>query len=145
MLDAFVIAFIHCAAQRCIISYPRPGQTYSSYRECQAQLPETASAHRFDLEHFQGSEIACIEIPPDIGGDEWIVRETSNLRKGPSVDAEVIGTVKRGTTFHVFGQERKWLDIKTADGATGFLWADRAEKVHAPHVVSGNEQPAPAR
>lgn|SRR5579883_1034352 len=137
MLDAFVIAFIHCAAERCVIAYPRPGHTYSSYNECKAQLPQGAAASRFDLERFEGSEIACIEVPGDIAGDEWVVLATSNLRKGPSIDSEVIDTVKRGTTFHVIGQERKWLDIKTADGATGFLWADRAQKIHSRSLAAG--------
>ncbi len=138
MMDAFVIAFIHCAAQRCVVSYPRPGELYQSYGECQAQLPQQEAAHRFDLERFEGAEIACVEVPAADDG-EWVARETSNLRKGPSVDSEVIGTIRRGAAFRVIGQARKWLNIRTADGTIGFLWADRAEKLQPPPPASAAE------
>jgi hypothetical protein len=134
MIEAFVIAFIHCNGQSCVISYPRPGRVYASYKECKAQLPESPAGKGFDVKTFEGSEIACIEVLAHVAADEWVALETSNLRKSPAPGADVIGTVKRGTSFQVLGQDQKWLSIETADGARGFLWSDRAKKVHSSSV-----------
>jgi hypothetical protein len=134
MIEAFVIAFIHCNGQSCVISYPRPAEVYVSYEECKAQLPESPSGRAFDVKTFEGSEIACMEVPAHLAADEWVALETSNLRKSPAPGADVIGTIKRGTSFQVLGQERKWLSIQTADGARGFLWSDRAKKVHSSSI-----------
>jgi uncharacterized protein YgiM (DUF1202 family) len=131
MIEAFVIAFIHCNGQSCVISYPRPGQVYASYKECKAQLPESLAGSAFDVKTFEGSEIACMEVLAHVAADEWVALETSNLRKSPAPGADVIGTIKRGTSFQVLGQEGKWLSVQTADGARGFLWSDRAKKVHS--------------
>jgi Bacterial SH3 domain len=145
MIEAFVIAFIHCNGQSCVISYPRPGQVYASYKACKAQLPESPAGTAFDVKTFEGSEIACMEVFAHVAADEWVALETSNLRKSPAPGADVVGTIKRGTSFQVLGQERKWLSIRTADGARGFLWSDRAKKVHsssiAPDRKSGSAGP----
>jgi hypothetical protein len=134
MIEAFVIAFIHCNGESCVISYPRPGQVYTSYKECKAQLPKSPAGRAFDVKTFEGSEIACIEVSAHVAEDDWVTLETSNLRKSPAPGADVIGTIKRGTSFQVLGQERKWLSIQTADGARGFLWSDRAKKVHSSSI-----------
>jgi hypothetical protein len=134
MIEAFVIAFIHCNGQNCVISYPRPGQVYASYKECKAQLPQAPTAKSFDVKTFEGSEIACIEVLAHVAVDDWIALETSNLRKSPAAGSEVIGTIKRGSSFHVLGQEQKWLSIQTADGARGFIWSDRARKVQSSSI-----------
>jgi Bacterial SH3 domain len=131
MIEAFVIAFIHCNGESCVISYPRPGQVYASYTECKAQLPESPAGKGFDVKIFEGSEIACIEVLAHVAADEWVALETSNLRKSPAPGSDVIGTVKRGTSFQVLGQEQKWLSIQTTDGTRGFLWSDRAKRVHS--------------
>jgi Bacterial SH3 domain len=135
MIEAFVIAFIHCNGQSCVISYPRPGEVYASYNECKAQLPEAPAGKGFDVKTFEGSEIACIEVRAHAAADEWIALETSNLRKSPSAGSDVIATVKRGTSFQVLGQDQKWLSIQTADGRRGFLWSDRAKKTHASSIA----------
>jgi Bacterial SH3 domain len=135
MIEAFVIAFIHCNGQSCVISYPRPGQVYGSYKECKAQLPKSPAGGAFDVKTFEGSEIACIEVLAHVAADDWVALETSNLRKSPAAGADVIGTIKRGTSFQVLGQERKWLSIRTADGARGFLWSDRAKQVHSSSIA----------
>jgi hypothetical protein len=154
MIEAFVIAFIHCNGQSCVISYPRPGEVYRSYNECKAQLPETPAGKGFNVKTFEGAEIACIEVLAHAAADEWIALETSNLRKGPSVETEVIGTVKRGTSFQVLGQEQRWLSVQTADGIRGFLWPDRAKKVHSSFLAPeggpdparlAKEKPSPAK
>ena len=136
MLEAFVIAFIHCAGQTCMISYPRPDVAYLSYTECKAQLPEAPVPTEFDSEKFEGSEIACIEVPARSGANNWIAVETTNLRSGPSVEADVIDTVKRGASFLVLARERKWLRVQTADGKLGFVWSDRAREVHSGSMAS---------
>jgi hypothetical protein len=154
MIEAFVIAFIHCNGQSCVISYPRPGEVYLSYNECKAQLPEAPAGKGFDVKAFEGSEIACIEVLAHAGTDEWVALETSNIRKGPSAGAEVIATVKRGASFQVLGQERGWLSVQTADGKRGFLWPDRAKKVHSSSLApeqgadpppAPTEKPSPAK
>jgi hypothetical protein len=117
MIEAFVIAFIHCNGQSCVISYSRPGEAYASYKECKAQLPESPAGKGFDIKTFEGSEIACIEVLAHVAADEWVALETSNLRKNPAPGADVIGTIKRGTSFQILGQERRWLSVQTADGA----------------------------
>jgi len=131
MIEAFVIAFIHCNGQSCVISYPRPGEVYLSYNECKAQLPEAPAGKQFDVKTFEGSEIACIEVLAHAATDEWVALETSNIRKGPSAGSEVIATVKRGASFQVLGQERGWLRVQTADGRRGYLWSDRAKQVRS--------------
>jgi Bacterial SH3 domain len=144
MIEAFVIAFIHCNGQSCVISYLRPGEVYLSYNECKAQLPETPAGKGFDVRTFEGSEIACIEVLAHAAADEWVALETSNLRKSPSADSDVIATVKRGASFQVLGQERKWLSVQMVDGTRGFLWRDRAKKIHSSFLAA--EQSAdPAR
>jgi uncharacterized protein YgiM (DUF1202 family) len=140
MIEAFVIAFIHCNGRNCVVSYPRPGQVYASYEECKAQLPEAPAAKSFDVKTFEGSEIACIEVLVHVAAEEWVALETSNLRKSPAPGSEVIGTIKRGTSFQVLGHEQKWLSIQTADGARGFLWSDRAKKVHSSSIGLGRRR-----
>jgi len=154
LIEAFVIAFIHCNGQSCVISYPRPGEVYLSYNECKAQLPETPAGKGFDVKTFEGSEIACIEVLAHAATDEWVALETSNIRKSPSAGSEVIATVKRGASFQVLGQDRGWLSVQTADGARGFLWTDRAKKVHSSFLApeqgaepppAPKEKPSPAK
>jgi Bacterial SH3 domain len=147
MIEAFVIAFIHCNGQSCAIAYPRPGEVYTSYNECKAQLPEAPAGKGFDVKTFVGSEIACIEVLARVAAGEWVALETSNLRKSPSAGSDVIATVKRGTSFQVLGQDQKWLSIQTADGTRGFLWSDRAKKIHsssiAPEPSAAHARPPP--
>jgi hypothetical protein len=154
MIEASVIAFIHCNGRSCVISYPRPDEAYLSYNECKAQLPETPPGQRFDAKTFEGSEIACIEVLAHAAKNEWIALETSNIRKGPSAGSEVIATVKRGSSVQVLGQERRWLSVQTGDGTRGFLWSDRAKKVHssfrapeqgADPLPAPKEKPSPAK
>jgi uncharacterized protein YgiM (DUF1202 family) len=129
MIELFVIAFIHCTGRSCVIFYPRPGQVYISYADCKAQLPEAPSKMTFDAATFQGAEIACLEVPVRDALKDWVALASSNLRDSPSASAKIIGTVKRGTTFRVVAQERKWLRIRTEDGTVGFMWADRAKQI----------------
>jgi Bacterial SH3 domain len=124
MLEAFVIAFIHCAGQRCAISYPRPDVAYDSYRDCEAQLPPTRAGTP------DGAEIACIAVPDRYIADEWLALEPTNLRRAPLAGAEVIETIKRGATFRAYAEDHKWLCVETADGATGFVWSGRVKKIH---------------
>jgi Bacterial SH3 domain len=77
-----------------------------------------------------GAEIACIAVPDRYIADEWLALEPTNLRSAPVAGAEVIETVKRGATFRAYAEEHKWLCVETADGATGFVWSDRAKKIH---------------
>jgi Bacterial SH3 domain len=144
MIEAFVIAFIHCNGQSCVISYPRPDRVYSSYIECKSQLPEAPTGKGFDVKTFEGSEIACIEVGAQAAADEWIALETSNLRKNPSSGSEIIGTVKRGTSFLILGQDGKWLSVQTADGTRGFLWSDRARENRS-RSIAPEQNGTPAR
>lgn len=129
MLEIFVIAFIHCAGERCVIAYPRPGQVYASYADCKAQLPGASSEAAFDGARFKGAEMACLEVPARDVVEDWVALESSNLRQSPSASAKIIGTVKRGAQLRVIAQERRWLRIETEDGTDGFLWADRAKQL----------------
>lgn len=132
MFEAFVIAFVHCAAEACAISYPRPDLVYLSYRECKAQLPRVAEAGKgLGGNTFATSDLRCLEVSGRYIADEWVATEATNLREGPASGASVVGTVKRGTHFRAFAQEGKWLCVETADGTLGFLWSDRAKKLHA--------------
>ncbi|HUJ99178.1 MAG TPA: SH3 domain-containing protein [Stellaceae bacterium] len=124
MLEAFVIAFIHCAGQRCAISYPRPDVVYGSYGDCEAQLPPVRAGAR------AGAEIACIAVPDRYLADEWLALEPTNLRRAPAAGADIIETIKRGATFRAYAEEHRWLCVETADGATGFVWSGRAKKIH---------------
>jgi hypothetical protein len=72
VIEAFVIAFIHCNGQSCVISHPRPGRVYSSYIECKSQLPRAPAGKGFDAKTFEGSEIACIEVLAHATADEWV-------------------------------------------------------------------------
>jgi uncharacterized protein YgiM (DUF1202 family) len=129
MFEAFVIAFVRCAAEACAISYPRPDLAYSSFSECEAQLTHVVQA--VGGNGFAASDLRCLEVSGRYIADEWVATEATNLREGPSSGASVVGTVKRGTHFRAFAAERKWLCIETADGTMGFLWSDRAKKLHS--------------
>ncbi|HUJ99411.1 MAG TPA: SH3 domain-containing protein [Stellaceae bacterium] len=132
MFEAFVIAFVRCAAEACAISYPRPDLAYPSYGECKAQLPRFAQVETgMSGNGFAASDLRCLEVAGRYIADEWVATEATNLREGPSSGASVVGTVKRGTHFRAFAVERKWLCIETADGTMGFLWSDRAKKLHS--------------
>jgi hypothetical protein len=132
MFEAFVIAFIHCAGQACTISYPRPDLAYSSYGECAAHLPQVIQAGKgFGGSGFAPSDLRCLEVSGRYIADEWIALQTTNIRQSPYSDASVVDTVKRGTHFRVFALERKWLCVETADGTIGFLWSDRAKRLHS--------------
>lgn len=131
LFEAFVIAFIHCAGQGCVISYPRPQLAYLSYDKCEAQLQTALASKELESAGSTGSEVACVEVPGRYIADEWMTIEATNLRSGPFAEASVIGTIKRGTTFRAFAQERNWLCIETADGVVGFVWSERAKKIHS--------------
>jgi Bacterial SH3 domain len=132
MFEAFVIAFIHCGGQACTISYPRPDLAFSSYGECAAQLPHVIQAGRgLGGGGFAPSDLRCLEVSGRYIADEWIALQTTNLRQSPDPGASVVATVKRGTHFRVFALERKWLCVETADGTIGFLWSDRATRLHS--------------
>jgi hypothetical protein len=140
MIEAFVIAFIHCTGQSCAISYPRPDTAYASYNACKVQLPEATTGKGFDGETFEGPEIACVEVPVHAAAEGWVALEASNLHKSPSSGSDVIATVKRGTSFQVLAQEGKWLSVQTAGGTRDFLWSDRAQTIHATSLA-----PSPKR
>jgi len=129
MFEVFVIAFVRCAAEACAISYPRPDLAYSSFRECETQLPDVVQA--VGGNGFATSDLRCLEVSGRYIADEWIATEATNLREAPSPGANVVSTVKRGAHFRVFSEERKWLCVETADGTIGFLWSERAKKLHS--------------
>jgi hypothetical protein len=132
MFDVFVIAFVRCAAEACAISYPRPDLAYPSYGECKAQLPRVAEADkRLGGNGFAASDLRCLEVSGRYIADEWIASEGTNLRQLPSPSAYVVEIVKRGAHFRAFAQEGKWLCVETADGTMGFLWSERAKKIHS--------------
>jgi hypothetical protein len=131
VFEAFVIALIHCAGQGCVISYPRPQQAYLSYDKCEAQLQTALARNEPQSADPAGSKVACIEVPGHYIADEWMTIEATNLRSGPFAEANVMGTIKRGTTFRAFAQERNWLCVETADGVVGFVWSERAKKIRS--------------
>jgi Bacterial SH3 domain len=122
MVEAFVIAFIHCASQGCLITYPRPDLVFAARGQCEAQLPGVAA----EKPKAEAADAACLAVPGAYLADEWIAGQATNLRKGPSAAADIIGTVPRGTRFRVMASRGKWLWVETADRKVGFLWSDRA-------------------
>jgi hypothetical protein len=127
MVEAFVIAFIHCASQGCLISYPRPDLVFTARGQCEAHLPEVAD----ERPKPEDAEATCLAVPGAYLADEWIAAEATNLRKAPSAAADVIATVKRGARFRVMASQGKWLWVETADRKIGFLWSDRAKPMQA--------------
>jgi hypothetical protein len=123
MLEAFVIAFIHCAGRSCVIAYPRPDLVFASRGACDVGLAQVVA----EAPRPEGAEATCMAVPSAFLADEWIAAQGANLRKGPSADADIIGTVKRGTRFRVMASRGKWLWVETADRKIGFLWSDRAK------------------
>jgi hypothetical protein len=55
---AFIIAFVLCQPEECIIAYPRAGQLYPSFAECSASLP---AARR-----VRDASIECLEVPASL-------------------------------------------------------------------------------
>jgi hypothetical protein len=51
----------------------------------------------------------------------FTVRTTSNLRKGPGQEFDVIDTLDTGTTVTGYGSKGKWVRVKRTDGTEGWV------------------------
>ena len=108
VLTVYVMAFIFCSDGACRISYPRPSQVYRTYQQCRRDLPDNSSA--FDASEMKGAEITCLAISDNVAVADkviWTAIQTTNVRKGPSVNEDVLGEIRRGESFAVLGHARE--------------------------------------
>ena len=66
------------------------------------------------------------EEPPLGLGVRYEAVRASNVRSGPSPDAERVGFAKRGDFITVIGKVsgRNWFEVETVDGVRGFIFGD---------------------
>jgi Bacterial SH3 domain len=139
-----VIAFISCSGGTCRISYPRPSEVYSTYEQCRGDLPDNSSD--FDASEMKGSEITCLAISDKVAMADkviWTAIGTTNVRKGPSVNEDVLGEITRGESFAVLGTHGNWLEVWLGDGSVGYFWAARAVPADEwpARILSGSSTP----
>ena len=58
---------------------------------------------------------------------DYAVRKNANVRAGPSISAERLTTLPRGTGLRVAGRSGDWLQVVLADERTGFIFSDLVE------------------
>ena len=108
-----------------------------------AQVPEGAG-----LEEPLRREVAAAETAPPVvppadnrgeGAERMIVTSSAlNLRAAPSSDAEVLGRLLEGDAVEVASRDGGWVEVATADGATGWAYSDYlAVATQSPETGSG--------
>ena len=50
------------------------------------------------------------------------VKSGVNVRDKTCMDSTVLGTLHGGTTVTIYGEADGWYQVKTSDGALGFVW-----------------------
>jgi uncharacterized protein YgiM (DUF1202 family) len=98
----------------------------ASLREL-AQVPEGASEARASLRAAAAAVPAAppVAAEPESPAERMVVTSDAlNLRSGPSTDAEVLGRLLEGDAVEVAGREGGWIQVATADGATGWAYSD---------------------
>jgi uncharacterized protein YgiM (DUF1202 family) len=98
----------------------------ASLREL-AQVPEGASEARASLRAAAAAVPAAppVAAEPETPAERMVVTSDAlNLRSGPSTDAEVLGRLLEGDSVEVAGREGGWIQVATADGATGWAYSD---------------------
>src|SRR5688572_33272420 len=103
-------------------------QLITSLREL-AQVPEGAADMRVALlapEPGVTQPAAPVaEVAATPAAERMVVTSDAlNLRARPSGDAEVLGRLLRGEAVEVAGREGGWVQVATADGATGWAYSD---------------------
>jgi uncharacterized protein YgiM (DUF1202 family) len=70
-------------------------------------------------------EVAGIAAVPEPAADQMVVTVSAlNLRQGPSTATQVLGSLREGQTVQVAGRDGGWVQVATADGATGWAFSD---------------------
>jgi uncharacterized protein YgiM (DUF1202 family) len=104
-------------------------QLISSLREL-AQAPADIPASTILV---QREAAAAERLPAAVPGaavaersvERMIVTSSSlNLREAPSTDARVLGRLLEGEAVEVAGRDGGWVQVATADGATGWAYSD---------------------
>jgi uncharacterized protein YgiM (DUF1202 family) len=68
---------------------------------------------------------AAAETTADRSIERMIVTSSAlNLRAAPSTDARVLGKLREGQAVEVGGRDGRWVEVATADGATGWAYSD---------------------
>jgi uncharacterized protein YgiM (DUF1202 family) len=103
-------------------------QLITSLREL-AQVPEGAADMRVALlapePGVAQAAAPVVEIAATPAAERLVVTSDAlNLRARPSSDAEVLGRLLRGEAVEVAGREGGWVQVATADGATGWAYSD---------------------
>jgi uncharacterized protein YgiM (DUF1202 family) len=101
-------------------------QLIASLREL-AQVPEGASEARVSLRAAAAAVPAAppVAAEPEAPAERMVVTSDAlNLRSGPSTDAEVLGRLLEGEAVEVAGRDGGWVQVATADGATGWAYSD---------------------
>jgi uncharacterized protein YgiM (DUF1202 family) len=109
------------------VSHPEM-QLISSLREL-AQAPVDLPA---SIAIVQREAAAAEPLPPPVKTadtdrpvERMIVTSSAlNLRAAPSTDARVLGKLREGQAVEVGGRDGGWVEVATADGATGWAYSD---------------------
>jgi uncharacterized protein YgiM (DUF1202 family) len=69
--------------------------------------------------------VAVAAPEPQAPAERMVVTSDAlNLRSRPSKDAEVLGRLLQGEAVEVEGRDGGWVQVATADGATGWAYSD---------------------
>ncbi len=70
-------------------------------------------------------EVAEAAPTPEPTAEQMVVTVSSlNLRQGPSTATQVLGSLREGQTVQVAGRDGGWVQVATAEGATGWAYSD---------------------
>ncbi|MEJ2096457.1 MAG: SH3 domain-containing protein [Deltaproteobacteria bacterium] len=76
----------------------------------------------YDFKDFEGDEGWIHESLVNTVPTVITIKENCNVRSGPGTQYDVVFRVGRGIPFRVTGQKDKWLQIKHADGDSGWIY-----------------------
>jgi hypothetical protein len=70
-------------------------------------------------------EVAEAASTPVQAAEQMVVTVSAlNLRQGPSTATQVLGSLREGQTVQVAGRDGGWVQVATAEGATGWAYSD---------------------
>jgi uncharacterized protein YgiM (DUF1202 family) len=70
-------------------------------------------------------EVAEAASTPQQAAEQMVVTVSAlNLRQGPSTATQVLGSLREGQTVQGAGRDGGWVQVATAEGATGWAYSD---------------------
>ncbi|HSA82383.1 MAG TPA: caspase family protein, partial [Geminicoccaceae bacterium] len=130
------------ALETAMVTPPAPAQPAEPATPPRTEPPET---ERNIAVLPRAEPVPSAEMTAIAGDYEAI--QTSNIRRGPSVDTARVTTVTAGSTLRVVGlaEGRDWYQVETEDGQRGFIYGQliRPKPEPSPPAATPQVEPVP--